>query len=416
MSRRPSFFEHLHPPTIPAREARFRYTLGLGGTSLFLFFILSLTGLLEVFYYLPTVEEANASAHVIDLLVPYGWVVRGVHFWAGQGIVVAAALHMIRVVLTGAYRKPRRFNWLLGLALLASMLLLDFTGLVLRWDMDIAWALMVGTNLLKSIPLLGPALYTLTVGGSEIGPPTVVRFLAWHILGLALPAAILIAWHLFRVRRDGGISHIEAPAVPIPAPASERIPRAELVRREAIAALLAGALLLALALLVVLRQPNSSTCRQTPRPLVLPLGPTASAPRGSVPDGRRDPRRGRVGTGPHPICRGSPERGCGHLVQSRGQARPGYRPRTARIDRGTHPPGSFGMMRIQQRLTRRGVLKLSLAGSGLLSLYGLARFLSRAEPPPAPQQFALGYPAEYPVGAVASIPEAGAILIHDEVA
>ncbi|OGO12469.1 MAG: hypothetical protein A2Z66_09615 [Chloroflexi bacterium RBG_13_66_10] len=72
------------------------------------------------------------------------------------------------------------------------------------------------------------------------------------------------------------------------------------------------------------------------------------------------------------------------------------------------------MMRIQQRLTRRGVLKLSLAGSGLLSLYGLARFLSRAEPPPAPQQFALGYPAEYPVGAVASIPEARAVLIHDE--
>ena len=270
MSRRPSFFEHLHPPTIPAREARFRYTLGLGGTSLFLFFILCLTGLLEVFYYLPTVEEANASAHVIDLLVPYGWVVRGVHFWAGQGIVVAAALHMIRVVLTGAYRKPRRFNWLLGLGLLASMLLLDFTGLVLRWDMDIAWALMVGTNLLKSIPLLGPALYTLTVGGSEIGPPTVVRFLAWHILGLALPAAILIAWHLFRVRRDGGISHIEAPAVPIPAPASERIPRAELVRREAIAALLAGALLLALALLA----PPSLG----PRAEFVDLPPDASAP------------------------------------------------------------------------------------------------------------------------------------------
>jgi quinol-cytochrome oxidoreductase complex cytochrome b subunit len=116
--------------------------------------------------------------------------------------------------------------------------------------MDIAWALMVGTNLLRSIPLLGPALYTLAVGGAEIGPPTVVRFLAWHIFGLALPAAILIGWHLFRVRRDGGISH-RAPsaATRTDSPGQERIPRAELVRREAMAALVVSALLLALALL-----------------------------------------------------------------------------------------------------------------------------------------------------------------------
>ncbi len=250
MTRRPSFFEHLHPPTLPAREARFRYTFGLGGTAVLLFVVLSLTGILELFYYLPTVEDANASTHVIDLFVPYGWLLRGVHYWAGQGIVVVAVLHMLRVVLTGAYRKPRRLNWLIGLGLLAAALLLDFTGLVLRWDMDIAWALMVGTNLLRSVPFLGPALYTLTVGGAEIGPPTVVRFLAWHIFGLALPAAFLIGWHLFRVRRDGGISHLAARAAP-PAGSSgmERVPRSELVRREAIAALLVSAVLLALALL-----------------------------------------------------------------------------------------------------------------------------------------------------------------------
>jgi quinol-cytochrome oxidoreductase complex cytochrome b subunit len=276
MSRRPSFFEHLHPPTIPAREARFRYTFGLGGISLLLFLVLCLTGLLEVFYYLPTLNDANASAHVIDLLVPYGWVVRGIHFWAGQGIVVTAGLHMLRIVLTGAYRRPRRFNWLIGLSLLACALLLDFTGLVLRWDMHIAWALMVGTNLLKSIPLVGPALYTLAVGGSEVGAPTVVRFFSWHILGLALPAAILIAWHIFRVRRDGGISRLEPASLPGAgpladgAPALSRIPRRELVRREAIAALVVGALLLALALLF----PPSLG----PRAEFTNLPPDASAP------------------------------------------------------------------------------------------------------------------------------------------
>ena len=276
MRRRPSFFEHLHPPAIPEREARFRYTFGLGGISLLLFLILCLTGLLELFYYLPTLEDANASAHVIDALVPYGWVVRGIHYWAGQGIVVTAALHMVRIVLTGAYRTPRRFNWLLGLSLLPAVLLLDFTGLVLRWDTHIAWALMVGTNLLRTIPLVGPALYTLTVGGSEIGPPTVVRFFAWHILGLALPAAILIAWHLFRVRRDGGISRLAAPALlPADRPPSSasdfpRIPRAELVRREAITALIVCALLLTLALLA---PPGLG-----PRAEFADLPPDASAP------------------------------------------------------------------------------------------------------------------------------------------
>jgi len=271
MTRRPSFFEHLHPPTLPAREARFRYTFGLGGSAVLLFVVLCLTGVLEVFYYLPTVEDANASAHIIDLFVPYGWLVRGVHYWAGQGIVVVAALHMLRVVLTGAYRKPRRLNWLIGLGLLAASLLLDFTGLVLRWDMDIAWALMVGTNLLRTIPLVGPTLYVLAVGGAEIGPPTVVRFLAWHIFGLALPAVVLIVWHLFRVRRDGGISHFSAPGAPgASPPVPERIPRAELVRREAIAALLVSALLLALALLA---PPGLG-----PRAAFDDLPPDASAP------------------------------------------------------------------------------------------------------------------------------------------
>jgi quinol-cytochrome oxidoreductase complex cytochrome b subunit len=112
---------------------------------------------------------------------------------------------------------------------------------------------MVGTNLLASVPVIGPALYTLAVGGSEIGQPTVIRFLAWHIFGLALPAAILIGWHLFRVRRDGGISHVTPgldPAPPSQDPAPpERIPRSELVRHEAIAALVAGALLLVLTVL-----------------------------------------------------------------------------------------------------------------------------------------------------------------------
>ena len=206
MPNRPTFFHHLHPPTIPAREARFRYTFGLGGISIFLFVVLVVTGALELFYYIPSSDGANKSVQVITYLVPYGWLVRGLHYWAAQALVVSVSLHMLRVVFTGGYKRPRRFNWLLGVSLLVLVVLLNFTGFVLRWDTDIEWALLVGTNLLKSIPLIGSELYGMLVGGQEIGPDTVVRFYSWHIFALAVMGFGVMIWHIFRVRRDGGIA------------------------------------------------------------------------------------------------------------------------------------------------------------------------------------------------------------------
>jgi quinol-cytochrome oxidoreductase complex cytochrome b subunit len=128
------------------------------------------------------------------------------------------------------------------MGLLVLAVLLDFTGYVLRWDEGIHWALVTGTNLVKSIPLLGTSLYTILVGGAQPGPATLIRFYGWHIFGLTLAAVILIAWHIFRVRRDGGI------AVPPPAFRLDhvRISRLELVRREILAMLLAATGLLLL--------------------------------------------------------------------------------------------------------------------------------------------------------------------------
>jgi len=246
MRPRPSFFAHLHPPTIPAREARLRHTFGLGGISLFLFLTLCLTGALELFYYEPSLAGANASVQTLTFLVPFGGLVRGLHYWAAQLLVASAGLHLLRVMLTGSYKAPRRFNWLLGLGLLVGVLLLDFTGYALRWDTHIAWALLVGTNLLKTIPLAGPLLYGMVVGGPALGAASLLRLYAWHIFGLAVPVFILMAWHLFRVRRDGGIAHLAPAAGAQPA---ARLPREVLVRREALVALIAGAGLLALAAL-----------------------------------------------------------------------------------------------------------------------------------------------------------------------
>jgi quinol-cytochrome oxidoreductase complex cytochrome b subunit len=239
---RPNFFHHLHPPTIPAVQSRWRYTLGAGGTAVFLVLVLVVTGVLEMFFYIPTPAEAALSIQTLTYSVPFGGLLRNLHFWSAQLLLVVSVIHLVRVVFTGSYAPPRRFNYLLGLALFVFAILLDFTGYILRWDQGIQWALVVGTNLVRSIPWVGSSLYQILVGGVQPGSATLIRFYAWHIFGLTLLATVVMVWHIFRVRRDGGI------AVPPPRlrAETERISRFELVRREVAAMLLSGAALLLL--------------------------------------------------------------------------------------------------------------------------------------------------------------------------
>ena len=240
LPERPNFFHHLHPPTIPALQARLRYTLGAGGLSVFLCLILLVTGILEMFYYIPTPEHAAVSVEVITSLVPFGALIRNLHFWGAQALMIVMSIHLLRVVLTGAYAHHRKLNYLIGLGMLVLILLLDFTGYVLRWDEGIRWALIVGTNLLKTIPWVGPSLYQMVVGGPEPGLSSLERFYTWHIFVLTLGMIILGAWHIFRVRRDGGV------AVPAPHQRqdSARISRFDLVWREVLVMLIAAVILL----------------------------------------------------------------------------------------------------------------------------------------------------------------------------
>ena len=252
-SGKPNFFHHLHPPSIPAMQSRFRYTLGAGGAAVFLSFILLVTGLLEMYYYVPTSSQAAISVQTITNLVPFGSLIRNLHFWSAQFLVIVMSIHLLRVTLTGAYAPPRRFNHVLGVALLAFILLLDFTGYVLRWDEGIHWALVVGANMLKTVPLIGEGLYQFVIGGSEPGDSTLIRFYAWHIFGLTIGTVILIGWHAFRVRRDGGI------AIPPPTERkeNERISRFDLVRREVLAMTITAVILILLSLIfpAPLKQP-----------------------------------------------------------------------------------------------------------------------------------------------------------------
>ncbi len=245
--RRPGFVSHLHPPSIPAEQARWRYTLGAGGLAVFLCLVLLVTGLLEMFYYIPTPEKAAVTIETMNFFVPLGALVRNLHYWSAQLLVIVAAVHLLRVIFTGSYSAPRRFNFLLGMGMFVLVLLLDFTGYVLRWDEGIRWALTAGTNLLSSIPWAGSALYKFIVGGVQVGPATLVRFYAWHIFALSAVAAIILIWHLFRVRRDGGIA---APLSKSAGPRQDspvRISRSQLLFREIVAILLSAALLFLLA-------------------------------------------------------------------------------------------------------------------------------------------------------------------------
>jgi len=225
---RPSFVAHLHPPTIPVLQARWRFTLGAGGMAVFLCLVLTITGLLEMFYYAPTTEKAAITVETITNFVPFGALIRNLHYWSAQLLVIVAFIHLARVVFTGAYGTPRRFNFLLGLGLFVFVVLLDFTGYILRWDEGIRWALTAGTNLLKSVPYVGSNLYIFVVGGSEPGSAALIRFYSWHIFVLSLVGGFFMIWHLFRVRRDGGIS------VPPAAQRADtkRISRYELLKRE----------------------------------------------------------------------------------------------------------------------------------------------------------------------------------------
>jgi quinol-cytochrome oxidoreductase complex cytochrome b subunit/mono/diheme cytochrome c family protein len=241
---RPNFLHHLHSPTIPAQQARWRYTLGTGGLAIFLSLVLLVTGILEMFYYVPQPDQATISIQTIAHLVPYGGLTRNLHYWGAQALVLVLFIHFLRITLTGAYKKPRRFNYFLGLALLVLTLALDFTGYILRWDQGTSWALVVGTNLIKTIPGIGNQLYEFAIGGVQLGSAALIRFYSWHTFGLTLAMIVGVVWHIFRIRRDGGI------AVPPPAlrQSDERISRFELVRREMLLMTAAAILLVLLSI------------------------------------------------------------------------------------------------------------------------------------------------------------------------
>jgi len=216
-----NFYWHIQSVRVHPNVLRPSYTLGLGMMSIAFFLILCVTGILLMVYYKPATALAYDSVKDIHYVVPTGRFIRNLHRWAAHAMVVTVMLHMARVFFTGSYRKPREFNWLVGMALLVITLGLSFTGYLLPWDQLAYWAVMIGSNIAGSphevTDLLGITPYfdpggfnrQLLLGANSIGEEALIRFYLLHVMVLPLLAVFLVGIHFWRIRKDGGLSRPE---------------------------------------------------------------------------------------------------------------------------------------------------------------------------------------------------------------
>ena len=201
-------FLHLHPVSVRKSGIALSYTWCMGGLTFFMFLELTVTGVLLMFYYRPTLEHAYNDILLLRDVATLG-ILRELHRWGAHAMVITIWLHMYRVFLTGSYKPPREFNWGVGVLLLVMTLLLSFTGYLLPWDQLAIWAITVGSNMARATPFLGnegPGATFLKVGdvslihsgsdarflllgGRFVSGETLLRFYVLHCVAIPLAAA-----------------------------------------------------------------------------------------------------------------------------------------------------------------------------------------------------------------------------------
>ena len=213
-------FLHLHPAKINRDAVRYRFTWGMGGITFYLFIVLTFTGALLMFYYHPSKMQAYRDIMYLEHDVPFGSLLRNMHRWAAHLMIITVWLHMFRVFLTGSYKPPREFNWVVGVILMLFTLLLSFTGYLLPDDQLGFWAVTVGTNMARATPLLGHEgpfgsqlgmtpyndVRFALLGGSIVDANALLRSYIWHCIGIPLVFSVFLIVHFWRVRKDGSIS------------------------------------------------------------------------------------------------------------------------------------------------------------------------------------------------------------------
>jgi quinol-cytochrome oxidoreductase complex cytochrome b subunit len=194
-----------------------------------LFLILTVTGILLMVYYKPSVGSAYDSIKDIHFVVPTGRMMRNVHRWAAHGMVVTVILHMARVFYTAAYKRPREFNWVLGMLLFVVTLGLSFTGYLLPWDQLAFWAITIGSSIAASPSELTDALGVtqyfdpggfvreVLLGAHFIGEEALIRFYTLHIMVLPIVLTVILGVHFWRIRKDGGLARPASADPPVDA-------------------------------------------------------------------------------------------------------------------------------------------------------------------------------------------------------
>ncbi len=195
-----SFFTDFLHEEIPG-GTRFSYTLG--SACMFLLSIQIITGIWQLFYYVPTVDHAYASYAYLRREVPFGWLMNGFHKWGGTLFTIVVGLHALRVFIWGSYKKPRELVWFIGILLIILTALFMFSGPVLPWDKKGYWAGQVGIGIAGSVPVVGPMTQELMQGGNEMGQMALLRMYVMHVALLPGAIALFVVLHLIAFRRNG---------------------------------------------------------------------------------------------------------------------------------------------------------------------------------------------------------------------
>ena len=175
----------------------------LGGMTLFLFTIQVATGILLLFYYRPSAEEAFESIQFIMAEVEFGWLVRSIHAWSANLMIFTLFLHLFSVLLVKAYRPPRELTWFSGVALMGIAMAFGFTGYLLPWNELAYFATRVGTEITGVVPMVGEFLIRLSRGGDDVTGATLTRFYAFHVAVLPALTTAILGFHLFLVQKQG---------------------------------------------------------------------------------------------------------------------------------------------------------------------------------------------------------------------
>ncbi len=176
-----------------------------GASLLFVFALQAITGVFQMFYYVPTTDYAYNSINYLRISVPFGWLIHGLHYWGAQAMVVIVVVHMTRVFIWGAYKKPRELTWLLGAGLFAAVMAMVFTGALLPWDEKGYNAAEVGTSIAGTVPWIGDFIKRVMRGGESMGQLTLSRFFITHIAIIPGLLAGLAGLHVVAFRNNGSV-------------------------------------------------------------------------------------------------------------------------------------------------------------------------------------------------------------------